>query len=97
MLRFRNGDRSDMISVKVLLTGIHMGTHVIIDQDVVRAAERMAQAQDRTLGEVISELARRSLPTEFAITYRNGIPQLPRRPGVVVTMDMVNALRDDEL
>ncbi|WNJ89733.1 CopG family transcriptional regulator [Bosea sp. 685] len=73
-----------------------MGTHVTIDEDVVRAAEKLALEQNRTVGEVISELARRSLPAGTEITYRNGIPQLPRRPGVVVTMELVNALRDEE-
>jgi hypothetical protein len=73
-----------------------MGTHVTIDEDVVRAAEKLALEQNRTVGEVISELARQSLPAEPEITYRNGIPQLPRRPGVVVTMELVNELRDEE-
>lgn len=72
-----------------------MGTHVTIDDDVVRAAEKLAQEQNRPVGEVISELARRALPAEPEITYRNGIPQLPRRHGVVVTMELVNELRDE--
>jgi hypothetical protein len=74
-----------------------MGTHVTIDDDVVRAAEKLAREQARTVGEVISELARRSLPAEQQIVYRNGIPLLPiSNPGAVVTMEHVNALRDDE-
>ena len=73
-----------------------MGTHVTIDDDVVRAAEKLAQEQDRSVGEVISELARQALQAEREIVYRNGIPQLPCRPGVVVTMELVNALRDEE-
>lgn len=75
-----------------------MGTHVTIDEDVVRAAEKLAQQQGRELGEVISDLARRSLPkTNADITYHNGIPQLPiSNPGAVVTMEHVNQLRDEE-
>jgi len=73
-----------------------MGTHVTIDDDVVRAAEKLAKEQDRTVGEVISELARRSLPGEPEIEYRNGIPLLPQRSGAVVTMELVNELRDEE-
>lgn len=73
-----------------------MGTHVTIDDDVVRAAERLAQEQDRTVGEVISELARRGLPAESEIVYPPGFPLLPKRPGVVVTLELVNALRDEE-
>jgi hypothetical protein len=73
-----------------------MGTHVTIDEDVVRAAEKLALEQNRTVGEVISELARQSLPAEPEIVYPKGFPVLPRRPGVVVTLELVNALRDEE-
>ena len=73
-----------------------MGTDVVIDDDVVRAAEKLAREQGRTVGEVISELARQSLLTESEIVYPEGLPQLPRRPGVVVTMELVNKLRDEE-
>lgn len=73
-----------------------MGTHVTIDDDVVRAAEKLAREQDRTVGEVISDLARRALPAESEIVYPEGFPLLPKRPGVVVTLDFVNALRDEE-
>ncbi len=73
-----------------------MGTHVTIDEDVVRAAEKLARDQNRSVGEVISELARRSLPAEQAIVYRNGFPLLPERGGPPVTMELVNALRDDD-
>jgi hypothetical protein len=73
-----------------------MGTHVTIDDDVVRAAEKLAREQDRTVGEVISDLARRALPAEPEIDYPEGFPLLPKRPGVVVTLDFVNALRDEE-
>lgn len=74
-----------------------MGTHVTIDEDVVRAAEKLAREQHRSVGEVISELARRSLPVAQQIEYRNGIPLLPRRPGNgPVTLELVNALRDEE-
>lgn len=72
-----------------------LGTHVTTDDDVVRAAEKLAQEQNRSIGEVISELARSALP-QTEIECRNGIPLLPRRPGVVVTIEMVNALRDQE-
>jgi hypothetical protein len=71
-----------------------LGTHVTIDDDVVRAAEKLAQEQDRSLGEVISELARSAL-SQTEIVYRNGIPQLPARPGVIVTLELVNELRDE--
>lgn len=74
-----------------------MGTHVAIDEDVVRAAEKLAHDQGRTLGEVISDLARQSLPIEQPITYRNGIPLLPlRNLKNKISMEFVNRLRDEE-
>lgn len=73
-----------------------MGTPVTIDEDVVRAAGKLAREQDRTLGEVISDLARRSLPAEEPIRYRNGFPLLPKREGVTVTMEFVKSLLDEE-
>jgi hypothetical protein len=74
-----------------------MGTHVTIDDDVVRAAEKLAREQERTVGEVISELARKSLPPGDQIARRNGFPLLPKRNGPRVTMELVNALRDEDL
>lgn len=72
-----------------------MGTHVTIEDDVVRAAEKLAQEQNRSLGEVISELARSALP-QTEIEYRNGIPLLPiSNPRAVVTLEHVNELRDE--
>lgn len=74
-----------------------MGTHVTIDDDVVIAAKALAREQHRSVGEVVSDLARRSLPAEQRIIYRNGIPLLPaRNAGAKVTLEMVNALRDAE-
>jgi hypothetical protein len=74
-----------------------MGTHVAIDEDVVRVAEKLAREQDRELGKVISELARRSLPVEEReIAYLKGFPLLPiSNPNAVVTMEHVNQLRDE--
>lgn len=73
-----------------------MGTHVTIDDDVVHAAEKLAREQERTVGEVISELARKSLPPGDQFARRNGFPLLPKRNGPPVTMELVNALRDED-
>ena len=73
-----------------------MGTHVTIDDDVVRAAEKLAREQDRTVGEVISDLARRALPAEPEIVYPEGFPLLPiSNPDAVITLAHVNRLRDE--
>jgi len=68
-----------------------MRTTLNIDDDVMRAARELARLEGRTLGEVVSALARRSLesPPDGA-EVRNGIPLLPDRPGVgLVTPDIV--------
>jgi len=54
-----------------------------------------ARAGDRDDGQVLSDLARRLLPPPAKLAERNGIPLLPMRERVVVTPDLVNALRDE--
>lgn len=75
-----------------------MRTTVTIDDDVLAYAKAVARQEERTIGDVISTLARagmRPLP-DAPVDMRNGIPLLPRRtPGAVVTLELVNALRDE--
>ncbi|MFD2249587.1 hypothetical protein FHS82_004040 [Pseudochelatococcus lubricantis] len=73
-----------------------MRTTLAIDDDVLTAAKAMAAQQRRSVGEVISELARRSLRRPQEGGERNGIPLLTPRPGAPpVTLETVNALRDE--
>ena len=76
-----------------------MRTTVDIDDDVLQAAKELAQNRKATLGHVLSELIRRGLqsPRTRAVTVRNGVPVLPRRPRGErkPTMELVNQLRDD--
>ncbi|KLJ00336.1 CopG family transcriptional regulator [Luteimonas sp. FCS-9] len=74
-----------------------MRTTLSLDDDVLAAARALAQAQGRSLGEVVSELARKGLrPAAPAPRYRNGIPLLPARPGADrATLELVNRLRDE--
>ncbi|BCH33707.1 hypothetical protein MesoLjLc_56370 [Mesorhizobium sp. L-8-10] len=73
-----------------------MRTTLAIDDDVLVAAKAMARQQDRSLGEVISELARRSLRRPRIGGERNGIPLLSPRPdSPPVTLEFVNELRDE--
>lgn len=75
-----------------------MRTTLAIDDDVLEAAKGLAARDRKTIGEIVSELARKGLtPTGQPRRYRNGIPLLPERPGAgVVTLEMVNRLRDEE-
>ncbi|AIM03644.1 CopG family transcriptional regulator [Sinorhizobium meliloti] len=73
-----------------------MRTTLAIDDDVLIAAKAMATQQQRSVGEVISELARRSLRRPRSGGERNGIPLLSPRPDAPpVTLEIVNALRDE--
>jgi hypothetical protein len=78
------------------MTGLAMRTTLAIDDDVLMAAKAIAEQQHKSVGEVVSELARRALRRPQARASRNGIPLLPvSAPGAVVTLETVNALRDE--
>jgi Family of unknown function (DUF6364) len=73
-----------------------MRTTLTIDDDVLTAAKAMARQTDRSLGEVISELARKALERPSPKGMRNGIPLLVRKSvPEPITMELVNALRDE--
>lgn len=73
-----------------------MRTTLAIDDDVLVAAKAIARQQHKSIGEVVSELARRALHRPQTSSTRNGIPLLPAQNGdTVVTLDIVNALRDE--
>ena len=73
-----------------------MRTTIAIDDDVLAAAKAIARQKNQSIGKVVSALARNSLHPPAAAVERNGIPLLPvREPNAVVTLDVVNALRDE--
>jgi hypothetical protein len=73
-----------------------MRTTIAIDDDVFAAAKATARQRNQTIGKVVSELARKSLRPPAASAERNGVPLLPvRKPGVLVTLEIVNILRDE--
>lgn len=72
-----------------------MRTTLTIDDDVLAAAKAMAEHEGKTIGEVLSRMARKSLTEVESVETRNGIPLLPRRSGSVVTTEMVKALLDE--
>jgi hypothetical protein len=75
-----------------------MRTTLTIDDDVLEVARGLAERDRKTVGEVISDLARNALtkpPT--GLRHRNGVPLIPtKNPHVRVTLEMVNRLRDEE-
>ena len=77
-----------------------MRTTLAIDDDVLAAAKHLAERERRSVGEVISTLARQGLNrgARSARTVRNGVPLLPTRKGATaVTLELVNQLRDELL
>ena len=80
-----------------------MGKTVQIDDDVMRAAEKLAAERGTTPGEVISEVARKSLLQPAAplgrppagTVLKNGWYVLPSRGGPPVTSELVQRLLED--
>lgn len=76
-----------------------MRTTLAIDDDVLAAAKHLAARERKSVGEVISSLARQGLlrNARGSRNERNGIPLLPaRKSAVPVTLELVNQLRDDQ-
>lgn len=74
-----------------------MRTTLDIGDDVLAAARQLARDERRTIGDVLTDLSRVGLKQRHAgFSVRKGIPVLPRRSDVVVTLEMVNAWRDEE-
>lgn len=74
-----------------------MRTTLAIDDDVLAAAKGLAAREGRTIGEVISTLARQGLrPTSPRGKTRNGVPLLPNRDkSPPVTPELVQQLHDE--
>jgi hypothetical protein len=74
-----------------------MRTTLAIDDDVLSAAKEMALNEKKSVGEVISSLARRALsPSESARKRRNGVPLLKLRKGAPrVSSELVHRLREE--
>jgi hypothetical protein len=71
-------------------------TTLALDDDVLAAAKAIAQRDRRSTGEVISDLARQGIKSGIRTELSPaGYRVLPRR-GAVVTLDLVNALRDED-
>ena len=74
-----------------------MRTTLDIDDDVLQAAKELAEAHQKTAGQMVSELVRQALTPAPIRQLRNGVPVLPRRPSghPRPTMKLVNELRDE--
>jgi hypothetical protein len=73
-----------------------MRTTLELDDEVIEAARKIARQRRITLGEVISELARRSLANDGPPKMRNGVLLfVPKPSGSRPNVAIVNRLRDD--
>ena len=74
-----------------------MRTTLAIDDDALTAAIGLATMQQKSVGAVLSELARQSLrPTPGRGKFHNGVPLLPNQATAgLVTLEANNALRDE--
>jgi hypothetical protein len=77
--------------------GVTMRTTLSIDDDVLIAARGLAERQHKSVGEVISDLARQALqPRSPTGPARNGITLLASGPHArPVDLELVNQLRDE--
>ncbi len=77
-----------------------MRTTFTLDDDILATARHLAERQRKTIGEVISALARLGLQRDAAakpIAVRNGVPLLPtQQDASPVTLELVNRLRDEQ-
>lgn len=73
-----------------------MRTTLSIDDDVLAAAKHISARENKSVGDVISALARQGLmrTSRANRSERNGIPLL-RRGAAPVTPELVNRLRDE--
>lgn len=73
-----------------------MRTTLAIDDDVLAAAKEMAATERKSVGEVISALARHALRPASSGNTRNGVHLLPIRPGAPrVTSELVRQLQEE--
>ncbi|HTP30323.1 MAG TPA: hypothetical protein VMK12_32295 [Anaeromyxobacteraceae bacterium] len=80
-----------------------MRTTLDIAEDVLEAAKERARRENKTAGEVISELARAALTAPQPASLKAheprshyGIRPFPKRGNAVVTNELVNKLREGD-
>lgn len=69
-----------------------MTTNLQIDDDVYAEAQRLASAENRSVGQVLSDLARKALAAERARSQENRLPVFSVTEGSpTITQEMVKA------
>jgi len=74
-----------------------MRTTLNIDDDILGAARSLADEQGRSLGEIVSDLARKGLTAERRVTYEGAFPVFQVREGAPpITPEMVERALHEE-
>jgi predicted DNA-binding ribbon-helix-helix protein len=73
-----------------------MRTTVDLEDDILFAAKELARKRSTTVGRVLSDLARHALTRQASVSTKSGLPIFPvRKEAGVVTLELVNRLRDE--
>ena len=73
-----------------------MRTTLDIEEDVLLAAKEIARQRGKTIGQVLSDLARDSLTRKSPVSKKHGLPLFPIQADAgIVTLELVNQLRDE--
>lgn len=73
-----------------------MRTTLDLDEDVLQAIREIARSKGTTMGQAVSDLIRQALTRRVEAKTRNGIPLFPKQSnGEIVTLELVNELRDE--
>jgi hypothetical protein len=73
-----------------------MRTTLNIEEDVLRAAKEIALQRGMTVGQVLSDLARKSLTRKSPVSKKHDLPIFPiKSDAQVITLELVNQLRDE--
>lgn len=73
-----------------------MRTTLDIDSDILQVAREIAKRKGISMGKALSQLARQGLARQKKLEQRNGVPLFPmREDGRIVTLELVNQLRDE--
>jgi len=86
--------------VNIAVSSYHciMRTTLTLDDDVFQASRALAEASGRRLGEVVSDLLRRSLQSRPAVASKNGLPVFKVGDGApVIPSDRARDILADEL
>lgn len=73
-----------------------MRTTLNLDDDVLFAVKHLSRQKHEPIGKLLSAIVRCALTPEVKGQERNGVPLFPvKSDGGVVTMELVNRLRDE--